>query len=260
MNHRKLREKNSRQGIGAGVILAAAVHFVLAIILLSSGLTYLDPPPPEESFVIDFTEAQEPEPMEQHVTTQQPQVEEPDPSREHELVQRSEASHKGTKVNKAPEATVGDKGDVEVKEPPREKPIDRRALFSAADNKAEKDTLAAQTAQAVSDKLKAGHPKGNTTYGKVDGEPNGVKGRSVVNGNIPVPNYPVQESGTVVVAVKVNQYGKVVEAKPGAPGTTTSNSQLWAEARKAAMKTVFNQAADAPVLQDGTITYKFNLK
>jgi len=26
------------------------------------------------------------------------------------------------------------------------------------------------------------------------------------------------------------------------------------------MKTVFNQAADAPVLQDGTITYKFNLK
>ena len=234
MNYRKLRDKNNRQSTMAGIVLAVALHAGLALTLLGSGLTYLDPPPPEESFLIDF--------------------------RDHQLVQRSEAQHVGKKANKAPEATVGDKGDVEVKEPPREKPIDKRALFSAANNKAEKDTLAPQTASSVSDKLKAGHPKGNTTYGKVDGEPNGVKGRSVVNGNIPVPNYPVQESGVVVVAVKVNQYGKVVEAKPGAPGTTTSNSTLWAEARKAAMKTVFNQAADAPVLQDGTITYKFNLK
>lgn len=260
MNYRKLRDKNNRQSTMAGIVLAVALHAGLALTLLGSGLTYLDPPPPEESFLIDFTQVIEQEPMEQRVTSQQPQAEEPDPSRDHQLVQRSEAQHVGKKANKAPEATVGDKGDVEVKEPPREKPIDKRALFSAANNKAEKDTLAPQTASSVSDKLKAGHPKGNTTYGKVDGEPNGVKGRSVVNGNIPVPNYPVQESGVVVVAVKVNQYGKVVEAKPGAPGTTTSNSTLWAEARKAAMKTVFNQAADAPVLQDGTITYKFNLK
>ncbi|MDY6278189.1 MAG: hypothetical protein SPL35_07230 [Bacteroidales bacterium] len=260
MNYRKLRDKNNRQSTVAGIVLAVVLHAGLALTLLGSGLTYLDPPPPEESFLIDFTQVIEQEPMEQRVTSQQPQAEEPDPSRDHQLVQRSEAQHVGKKANKAPEATVGDKGDVEVKEPPREKPIDKRALFSAANNKAEKDTLAPQTASSVSDKLKAGHPKGNTTYGKVDGEPNGVKGRSVVNGNIPVPNYPVQESGVVVVAVKVNQYGKVVEAKPGAPGTTTSNSTLWAEARKAAMKTVFNQAADAPVLQDGTITYKFNLK
>lgn len=260
MDYRQLREKNNRTSTVSGVILAVALHAGLAVTLLCSGLTYLDPPPPEETFLIDFTQVIEEEPMEQKVTSQQPQVEEPDKTREHELVQKSEAQHTGKKANKAPEATVGKDGDVEVKEPEREKPIDNRALFSAAKNKAEKDTLAAQTASSVSDKLKAGHPKGNTTYGKVDGDPNGVKGRSIVNGNIPVPNYPVQESGIVVVAVKVNQYGKVVEAKPGAPGTTTSNSTLWAEARKAAMKTVFNQAADAPVLQDGTITYKFNLK
>ncbi len=260
MSYWQLREKNNQRSKLGGVLLAVGLHAGLAVTLLCNGLTYLDPPPPEESFVIDFTQVQDIEPMEQKVTDQMPQAEEPDPSREHELVQRSEAKHVGKKPNKAPEATVGDKGDVEVKEPPREKPIDNRALFTSANNKAEKDTLAPQTASTVSDKLKAGHPKGNTTYGKVDGDPNGVKGRAVVNGNIPVPAYPVQESGIVVVAVKVNQYGKVVEAKPGAPGTTTSNSTLWAEARKAAMKTVFNQAADAPVLQDGTITYKFNLK
>ena len=260
MNYRQLRERNNKRGTVGGVLLTIGVHAGLALVLLGSGLKYLDPPPPEESFVIDFTQIVEEEPVRQRVTTQQSQVEEPDPTRDHELVKRSEAQHTGKKANKAPEATVGEKGDVEVKEPEREKAIDRRALFSAANNKADKDTLAPQTASTVSEKLTAGHPKGNTTYGKVDGEPNGVKGRSVVNGNIPVPNYPVQEAGIVVVAVKVNQYGKVVEAKPGAPGTTTSNSQLWAEARKAAMKTVFNQAADAPVLQDGTITYKFNLK
>lgn len=260
MNYKTLREKNNRQSKVSGALLAVGLHAALAFTLLGTGLTYLDPPPPEESFLIDFTQLVEEEPLEQRVTAARPQVEEPDKSRPHELVQRSEAQHVGKKSNKAPEATIGDNGDVEVNEPPREKPIDRRALFSAANNKSDSDTLAPQTASSVSDRLKAGHPKGNTSYGKVDGEPNGVKGRSIVNGNIPVPNYPVQESGVVVVAVKVNQYGKVVEAKPGAPGTTTSNSTLWAEARKAAMKTVFNQAADAPVLQDGTITYKFNLR
>lgn len=260
MNYRQLRDKNNRQSTVSGILLAVGLHAALAATLLGSGLTYLDPPPPEESFIIDFTQIIEEEPMVQKVTTRQPQVEDPDKTRDHELVKRSDAHHVGKKANKAPEATVGKDGDVEVKEQKREKPIDKRALYSSANNKADKDTLAQQTASSVSDKLTAGHPKGNTKYGKVDGDPNGVKGRSVVNGNLPEPDYPVQESGIVVVAVKVNQYGKVVEAKPGALGTTTSNSTLWAEARKAAMKTVFNQAADAPVLQDGTITYKFNLK
>lgn len=261
MDYRQLRENNNRTSTVSGVILAVALHAGLAVTLLSSGLTYLDPPPPEDTFLIDFTQVVEEEPMEQKVTSQQPQVEEPDPSRDHELVQKSKAQHVGKKPNKAPEATVGDKGDVEVKEPDREKPIDNRALFSAAKNKADKDTLAAQTASSVSDKLKAGHPKGNTTYGKTDGIPNGLDGRDVVNESVVPPIYNVDEFDVIVVVeISVNQYGDVVEAKPGAIGTTTSNHTLWNESRKAALKTKFNKSANAPVLQKGTITYKFKAK
>ena len=43
-------------------------------------------------------------------------------------------------------------------------------------------------------------------------------------------------------------------------GTTVTNTALWNAARAAAMKAHFNMSADAPVLQTGTITYKFKLQ
>ena len=261
MDHKEIRQKRKGESVASGIVAAISLHVALIVTLLVSGLKYLDPPPPEESFVIDFSaEPVLEKPRPQRVAQSRPQAVNPDRSRPDELVQSSQAQLQGTKPNMAQEATVGDKGDVEVNEPKRETPIDNNSLFHAANNHSDKDTLAPQTSNKVEDKLRGGHPLGNTKYGKVDGDPNGVRGRHITNGDLPLPDYPVQESGIVIVSVKVNQYGKVVEAKAGAPGTTTTNSQLWAAARSAAIKTTFNQAADAPVIQEGTITYKFNLK
>ena len=58
----------------------------------------------------------------------------------------------------------------------------------------------------------------------------------------------------------MDQYGNVTEAVPGVEGTTVTNTALWNAARAAAMKAHFNMSADAPVLQTGTITYKFKLQ
>ena len=182
-----------------------------------------------------------------------------EPSKEINLVQQSEAQNIGTKANEAPEATVGDKGDVEVPEPPRKKEINRRALFSAADNKTEKDTLAAQTAREVSDALKAGHALGNTKTGETSGEPKAnLKGRTL-NGVLPRPTYSVQSSGTVVVDIWVDNYGTVQKAVAGAEGTTVTDKDLWNAARIAAMRASFNMSADAPAMQQGTITYIFKI-
>ena len=85
-----------------------------------------------------------------------------------------------------------------------------------------------------------------------------LNGRKVV-GTIAKPEYTVQESGTVVVAIWVDTYGTVVKAQPGAEGTTVNNSELLNSARKAAFATHFNADADAPALQKGTITYIFKL-
>lgn len=85
-----------------------------------------------------------------------------------------------------------------------------------------------------------------------------VKGRNVV-GSLPKPSYSSKEEGIVVVQVKVDQYGTVTEAIPGAEGTSTTDKTLWNASRSAALKTHFNQSANAPALQTGTITYVFKL-
>ena len=114
-------------------------------------------------------------------------------------------------------------------------------------------------------------PSGN--QGKTTGDPNSdnydgtglgnkgiaydLKGRSSLS--IPKPHYNLQESGKVVVEITVDKNGKVVNARPGMPGSTTSNSTLFEAARKAAMKAKFNADSDAPAYQQGTITYHFRL-
>ena len=87
-----------------------------------------------------------------------------------------------------------------------------------------------------------------------------LEGRKVNKSTLTKPSYNLQESGTVVVKIWVDQYGHVQRAEPGADGTTITNAKLWAAARKAAMDAVFDMKADAPALQEGTITYIFNLK
>jgi len=99
-------------------------------------------------------------------------------------------------------------------------------------------------------------PNEKTTEGTASAH---VQGRSIL-GSLPKPAYKAQVEGIVVVQVKVDQYGTVTEAIPGAEGTTVENKTLWNAARSAALKAHFNQSASAPALQTGTITYIFKLK
>ena len=85
-----------------------------------------------------------------------------------------------------------------------------------------------------------------------------VKGRSIL-GSLPKPTCSSDEEGLVVVRVKIDQYGTVIEAIPGAEGTTVTDNKLWDAARGAALKAHFNQSAKAPAIQTGTITYIFKL-
>lgn len=86
-----------------------------------------------------------------------------------------------------------------------------------------------------------------------------VKGRNIV-GSLPRPSYNSDTEGTVVVQVKVDQYGNVTEALAGSEGTTTTDKVLWTAARNAALKAHFNMDTNAPAVQTGTITYIFKVK
>lgn len=254
------RERQERLSRATGGVLTVIVHLVLVACCVVTGFTYLDPPPPErEQILIEFDEPETFRPKQVWNGTQATAAD-PDPEQLTNLVQASEAQAEGTQANEAPESQVDDFGDVEIPDPEPKKEIDRRALFRSADNRTQKDTLARQTADKVSDALKAGHAQGNTRTGDTAGKPNArLEGRTV-NGTIPSPVYSVQASGRVVVEIWVDNYGDVQKALPGVEGTTVTDRTLWQEARKAALGTHFNMSAEAPALQKGTITYIFNLE
>ena len=254
----KKQEKDSRV---AGGTLAFCLLVVMYLLLEYRGFTYLDPPPPDESpITLDFTEVEEvKQKPKQHIDGTKPTVEKPDPEKQVELVKHSEAPEQGTKENLAEETTVDDFGDVEKTEPERKEEINKKALFSAAKNIAEQDTLAPQTSSQPSEKLETGHASGNIKEGNTSKYPNAkLAGRTVI-GALPSPSYNVQESGKVIVKIKVDREGTVVEAQPGADGTNLTNKTAWEAAKKAALKTQFNVNSDAPEFQYGTITYIFNI-
>lgn len=253
------RRKRAVRSTLTGITLAVSLHAGLLVLFFNTGFKYLDPPPPEkEQILIEFDEPVLEKPKQIWNGTQ-PKAVEPKPKEPINLVQKSEAPNVGTKTNEAPEAQVDNFGDVETPNPEPEKPIDRRALFRTANNKTQKDTLAMQTADKVSDALKAGHAQGNTSVGETRGEPNAkLAGRSI-NGTLPRPSYSVQAAGTVVVEIWVDNYGNVQKAVAGVEGTTVSDKTLWQAARKAALGAHFNMSADAEPMQKGTITYIFKL-
>lgn len=76
----------------------------------------------------------------------------------------------------------------------------------------------------------------------------------------PSPAYNCNEEGVVVVQITVDKNGTVVEAKPGARGTTNTADCLASQAKIAAMKTKWEASPTGAEKQVGTIRYNFSLK
>jgi len=259
--YQRTREKREKNANVTGILVTLGIHAAALVVLFTSGLTYLDPPPPERtSLLIEFEEeVPEVKPVQTRIG-RQPQAEEVDRTKDVELVRKAEAPTVNDRPNVTPATKPDTHGDVDVPTPKVEEPkLDPRASFPGMSQK-ESSATTPHSASEATEGFKAGQPDGNTREGKTEGSANAhVKGRNVV-GSLPRPTYASQTEGTVVVQVKVDQYGNVTEAIPGAEGTTVTDKTLWNAARNAAMKAHFNMDAHAPAMQSGTITYIFKLK
>ena len=256
-----LRERNERERNSTltGIVLTLTVHVCAALLVSFTGIKYLYPPPEEKSILLNFDD----EPiLAQQKTGLEPKGEDVNPDEKIELVQKAESPVVSTKPNVTPATKPDTHGDVEVPEPKRdeEPQIDPRATFPGMSKK--DTTITAQHGSSnSSDTYKPGQPTGNVNKGNTDGKPNAhLEGREVDKAGLKKPVYTSQESGKVVVKIWVDQYGKVQKAVPGADGTTVTDKALWTAARNAALETGFTMSASAPALQEGTITYIFNLK
>jgi hypothetical protein len=78
--------------------------------------------------------------------------------------------------------------------------------------------------------------------------------------SLPSPKYEYQGEGRVVVEISVDRTGNVIQAIPGAKGSTTLDDYLLATAKEAALKSKFEAKPDAPAVQKGTITYNFVIR
>jgi hypothetical protein len=248
---KRITEKKAK---AIGALLATGFHLFLGALFVSTGMKTIYPPPEDKGLLIEFIE-EEQVPV-RVMASHEPRVENPDPLEEVRLVQRSQSALEGSAENTGEESTLGAEGEVEQYEPPRPI-IDQRALFPSASNA---DSTDSQKSKEKSEELEAGHPSGNTEQGSTEGAPQArLKGRSVM-GSLPEPEYKVNKSGKVVVKIKVDQYGKVIGATPGAEGTTVQDKTLWEASKKAALDAKFNLSSTAPAVQEGTITYIFRLK
>jgi len=252
------RQSTDRKGLLSGVVLTVGVHLVVALFCAFTGLHYLYPPPPETTFLIEFEEEEAPAEKVSAQLGREPQAEEVDKTKPVDLVQKAESPYEGKRPNTTAPSKPDPHGDVEVPAPEPKQELDPRASFPGMSEKPSTSTTPHNASEA-SDGFKAGESNGNTDKGKSSGTANAhVKGRSV-KGSLPKPSYSGQMEGIVVVKIKIDQYGTVTEAQPGAAGTTVTDKNLWNAARNAALKAHFNNDANAPAIQEGTITYIFKV-
>ncbi len=173
----------------------------------------------------------------------------------------------------------------EVKEIPKEKPVETPKEPVKEVKPVAKPKVDQATQDALSNVLNAPPADGTSSGSEGDDDAAGDKGNENGDPNAPdyytnpgngsggdydligrllykrvEPIYSCGKEGRVVVKIKVDRTGKVINAIPGVKGSTTNDTCLLNRAKEAALKTKWQPAANAPEKQIGKIIYNFNLR
>ena len=252
-------KKHKRKGLYGTLLF----HALILLSFMFIGLTYTILPPPEEGITINFgfvdfgggdiqpeeviEELQESVESVEEVTT--PEVfQSPTQTTEYAPTIKTEEKAKKESPNEK----------VEQNENPQPE-VNTRALYPG--KKTNPSISEGETIGNNDQGSKGGNPNTNSNTGGGIGT-NGIAfnlgGRTV--SELKKPIYESQVQGTVVVTIRVNRYGNVINATPGAKGSTTTSGYLYARAKQAALQTTFDANPNAPEFQIGTIVYNFRLQ
>jgi protein TonB len=252
-------KKSKRKGI-IGTIL---FHALLMVAFLFMGLKYQDPPPAEEGISINFGFREqglgevEPESTEELIEIVEEEIIEQQIESTEEIITQS--------LVETPIVEKTEKKKIIKKEETKEEVIEEK--------KPEVNKKALYPGSKKTKTNSEGNNKGDGNQGSIDGDQNsevyegggiGKNGTAYQLGGRKVefkakPIYNIQVEGKVVVIITVDRLGNVINAIPGAKGSTTLNKKLLQRAKTAALKTKFDPKQTAPTNQQGKIVYHFSL-
>ncbi|PCJ25504.1 MAG: hypothetical protein COA97_07485 [Flavobacteriales bacterium] len=242
-----IQDKNSRSGM-IGTIL---VHLLLLLLFVSFGMPYQDPPPVNEgAMMIDFGDSGGGPPSEENSS------EENESSSNDTETSESNSSQESvqTTENETIDLNASQNNSEETQETVSENLTNAlEALNNANNNSTSNNNNNSNSSNNSSNNSNSTGP--NT--GSTNGIGFSLGGRGKIS--FKKPENPTQEDGKVVVDIVVDRNGKVLKAKSGARGSTTTNPILQKKAEEAALKAKFKKDINAPFEQKGTMTFVFIL-
>ena len=254
------KDKNKRTGI----ITTTIVHLLILLLFIFTGLT-IPVPLPEQGIMVNFGTSDEGMGEIQPEEVSSSDVEEVDVEEvvettpvptetQEEIITQEEVE--APAVNEVPPTPV-ESEVVEEKEP--DPVVNTSALYPGKQNNDASESSQGETGNPGDQGSQDGiHDSKN--YGESHGSGTGffLSGRDIVFKPKVIAN--TQETGKVVVHIRVDRYGKVKRATPGAKGSTTTSSSLYKIAKEAAIKAKFSPNRDAPEEQKGTLVFDFKLR
>jgi len=256
-------------------LIALILHFFLLVLFLLLKLYIPYPPPQEEGIMIALGS------FESSGGDVQPEVIQPEDISVQESTQYEQSTH-----NVQEEVITQDYEDATVvnidkEEPKTSEDIQKEDVIKEDVIKKEDPVIDAKALYTgkQSDKNKEhdqGKETGSGDQGKEDGNPlsssNGdvnyglgnegvsfsLSGRSILKR--PSIQHSSQSTGTIVIRIKVDEEGNVINADYTSKGSTTSDPYLIGVAKRSAQKAQFSAHPNGQEEQWGSITFVFKLK
>lgn len=247
------------------LISAASTLLIMGLIVLLCalmGMKYPDPPIPEEGVEVNLGnsdlglgDAEEPDASE-NVREAAP----PTPSTGENIATQTAPS---AAINTSTQKTKPNDTKVQPKEPAKTEATEQaqtntKALFPG--KKSSTNGGSQGVTQGSGDQGKQGGDPNSKRY---DGQPgNGGSGYSLAGrkaSSLPQPSYGSQKEGKIIIRIKVNRQGVVIDASGPEKGSTITDASMVEKAKSAARKATFNADPNAQETQVGTITYVFRL-
>jgi|OM-RGC.v1.009740106 periplasmic protein TonB len=244
-----------------GVITTFSVHALLLLLFAFFGISYQDPPP-EYGIPVNFgnsldgsgDDAAAPEGAEQPQAPTEAVSAETEATTQDVVDAPSVSSEKPKKPVEKPV------------EKPAEKPVEKPKPSNELSNRL------SNFGKPGGSPTGTGSGQGSTTGGGDQGAANGSKNRDGqggsgiagynLSGRKPISTPAPMEGECegeqiVIVVIRVNKDGRVIQATPGVKGSTTTSKNLLDRAQNAAMRTTWQVDPQGRELQMGSITYTF---